>query len=82
MFISVPKLLFTVLIIVAVWSLYRFMSRLHERRDHPDRPASPPRSRPVGRAVVSEDLEQCSICKVYVAPATPPLCDRDRCPYR
>ena len=85
---SLPKLLFTVAVIAAVWYGFKYLGRLAERqadkRDAPPkRPASrrptPPAADPGAEA---QDMEACPVCGAYVVAGGNRNCGRDDCPYR
>ena len=75
MTISVPKLVLTIILILAVWYVSRVMNRgassLERRRR---RATAPPR----GRDAI-EDLVPCRACGAYVSPGARD-CGRPACP--
>ena len=63
---SLGKLLFTILIIVAVWKGFAFVSRLARERDA--RPARPRRRRGTNRQGATIELIECPRCGSYFDP--------------
>ncbi|MFN3077985.1 MAG: hypothetical protein ABT940_14155 [Alphaproteobacteria bacterium] len=86
---SIAKVLFTVLLVGAVWFGFKYLGRLAElkadrRAGHrPEPPRSPYAGNARGPRKVSgvEDLHPCTVCGAYVASGTARACDRAGCPY-
>ena len=72
------KIVFTGLVILAVWFGYRLLGRMI---------GGPPResgSHEIDGATVAakgEDLERCAVCGAYVTHAGAATCGRDDCPH-
>ena len=77
--LSVPKILFIVLVIGAVWWFFR---RTQVKRDQRDELGSNPRSRSRKSqpAKPIEDMKQCRICNAYVPAVGARRCGRENCP--
>ncbi len=79
---SLPKLLFTILIIAIVWYGFKMIGRLDERRKE----AAPSRRAPAQRKAATQedsaqDLVACARCGTFVTPENPRSCGRADCPY-
>ncbi len=70
---EVPKLVFMILVIGAVWIAYRWLNG--PARELPRRRSAAPRQ----RAIPAEDLVACGVCGAYVATQAPG-CGRPDCP--
>ena len=78
---SLTKLLFTVIIIAAVWYGFKWIGRLDKaRRGEIDaaRGGGADGARSVDEA---EDMEKCRVCDTYVAKQGVRACGRGDCPY-
>ncbi|HJN04892.1 MAG TPA: hypothetical protein QF665_07280 [Alphaproteobacteria bacterium] len=71
---SLPKLIFTILVIVVVIYGFRMISRMGSKSEDGGVAAS-------GRAGVAEETQKCPVCGTYVAAQSPAPCDRTDCPY-
>ena len=86
---SLPKLIFTILVIVVVIYCFKAITRLQARREagggQGDAPAS--RGSTAARGATktasdgSEDMIACSVCGIYVAASGARSCGRGDCPY-
>jgi uncharacterized protein len=80
---SLPKLLFTILVVVVVIYGFKALSRLQERRAREVANARA-RSRTGARArepVDVEDMVACPVCGTFVAARGARSCGRNDCPY-
>lgn len=77
---SLPKLLLIVLVIGAVWWLYRRSQVKRRQQDELDRS---PRTRAKANkpAKPIEDMKQCRICNAYVPAVGASRCGRGNCPF-
>jgi len=72
------KVIFTILIVIAVWQGFKFFTRLSEQRDKRAKMADKkPDPAPPG----VEDMVKCSLCESYVARGSK-SCGKDGCPFR
>ncbi|MBK8906355.1 MAG: hypothetical protein IPM60_00125 [Rhodospirillales bacterium] len=87
--LSLSKVLFTALVILAVWYGYRWWTRVESRRradlearmrDEIGRSRGGATRRPAGRG--ADELVRCAVCGTYVAASVPTRCDRADCPHR
>ena len=84
---SPGKILFTIVVIVVVLAVFKFMGRMSEGASGSARPKATPKSKPARKAEADkaaegiEDMVQCSVCGSYVAAASARNCGRDNCPY-
>lgn len=82
---SLPKLLFTILVIAAVWYGFKMLSRWQERRENADSaeraPARRRRRRRETPPPEAEDMVACALCGTYVAARGARSCGRADCPY-
>lgn len=83
---SLPKLLFTILVIAAVWYGFKMLARWQERRDGAEgAERTPARRRRRGRRDAApadaEDMVACALCGTYVAASGARSCGRADCPY-
>jgi len=82
---SLPKLLFTIAIVIAVWYGFRWFQARSQVDDTsrgrkpvgggkktPDAPGAPG----------AEDMTECPVCGTYVVTAGARSCGKDGCPYR
>ena len=78
---SISKLVFTVVVIAAVWYGFKMLNRVGERKQ--DKVGKGGASSPAAKAADSdtEDMTACSVCGVYVAPASANNCGKAGCPY-
>ena len=89
--LSLPKLLFTIVVVMAIWHGFKWLARLQE-----DQLANRERARKGRRATASagtpnvssrsdeidsEDMIKCPICETYVSTTAAVSCGRDGCPY-
>jgi uncharacterized protein len=80
---SLPKLLFTILVVVVVIYGFKAISRLQERRE---RAVGDTRTRRRGGAgarqrLDAEDMVACAVCGVFVSAGGARRCGRSDCPY-
>jgi hypothetical protein len=80
MFPSLPKILFIVLVIGAVWWFFRRSQIKRRQQDELDRN---PRTRAKKNqpAKPIEDMKQCRICNAYVPAVGASRCGRENCPF-
>lgn len=87
--LSLTKILFTIMVVLAVWYGYRWIGRVHARRRveldeqmrREMRQASKRRPDRSGGATKAEDLVPCGTCGSYVPARGPRNCGRADCPY-
>lgn len=73
------KIVFTVIVIAAVWFGYRMLTRMG---GNPTGQIGQNRSASVDdTSDKSEDMEQCAVCESYVPRFGAQSCGRDDCPY-
>ncbi len=85
---SIQKLIFTVLVVVVVWYVFKMIGRLDERKKAQvnarggsgKKPAEAPGARS-GSGGDAEDMLACPRCGTYVSRANPSACGRSDCPY-
>ncbi|HER26218.1 MAG TPA: hypothetical protein ENI69_03825 [Rhodospirillales bacterium] len=80
---SLPKLLFTVFVVVAIWHGFKWFARYQEvRLAERNRVA---KSGGGGNApaaeIDSEEMIKCPVCETYVSASAAVSCGRDGCPY-
>ena len=83
---SLPKLLFTILIIAVVWYGFKALGRIQERRESTERKAAPGKTArrkppPVASDPDTEDMVACPKCGTYVPARGATSCGREDCPY-
>jgi len=85
---SLPKLLFTILVVVVVVYGFKAIGRLQERRESDEEAVRKPPPRSGGgksasapRATEAEDMVACPACGTYVAAHGARSCGRADCPY-
>ena len=86
---SLPKLIFTILVVVVVFYGFKAVTRLQERRqasgDTNDAPRGGTQASARGRSAPesdgSEDMIACTDCGTYVAASGARSCGRGDCPY-
>jgi len=81
---SLSKLIFTAIIVAAVWYGFKYVNRLGEvRRDKLDRQNNPvkPSQKKSSAGGEAEDMVACSVCGTFVAPSSAGNCGRGDCPY-
>ena len=71
---SLPKLIALAAVLWAVWTGFRMLER--RKADRKDSPPDTPEDRTGNGAL---DLEECKICRAWVAGDA---CEREACPYR
>jgi hypothetical protein len=74
-----PKILLTVLIVIAVWYGFRYVTRLSGRLGGGTRADPTVNQDPPPPAV--EETSRCPICGTYVVTNRARRCDRSDCPY-
>jgi len=76
--LSLSKLVFTILVVIAVWKAFAYVGRLAQERQQanavPRRPASTPKA--ASRRTI--DLVECPRCGAYVDPQEGCHCGRAR----
>ena len=75
---SLTKILFTALVVLAVWYAYGWVRRLGGPRGRRGVNAAGPPSRPAA----VQDMVRCAVCGEFTAASGPSDCPRDGCPYR
>ena len=84
---SLTKLLFTVVVIVAVWYGFKWVGRMQSQRSRPPRAM---RRRPARRSAETihhepandtQDMVQCPTCGDFVPGRGMRNCGRENCPY-
>ena len=86
---SLPKLIFTILVVVVVFYGFKAVTRLQERRqasgggDDAPRGGTQASARSAAKreSYGSEDMIACSVCGTYVAASGARSCGRGDCPY-
>lgn len=76
--LSLPKILFTIVIIAAVWYGFKLLGRAQEQRDKA--PKSPEKQKKSQDADY-EDLVACKICGDFGVAKGRPACGRSGCPH-
>ena len=79
---SLSKLLFTVLVIGAVWYGFKWVGRLQSRQRSDGRvgkTGAAPSEAP--QPLEAQDMVPCPVCGDYVAAGVTVDCSRDNCPY-
>ena len=81
---SFAKLIFTVLIVMAIWYGFKWIGRIQELRDanarnQLRRGEKPEKSSPPANN--AEDMIKCPACESFVAAKGVSSCGRDDCPY-
>ena len=85
---SITKLIFTVVIIAAVWYGFKWLDRLGKERwgklDASGRGRGTGDAGGEGRRPVEQaaEMEKCGVCGIYVAADGAGSCERSDCPYR
>ncbi len=77
--LSLTKILFTVIGIVVIWKVFRYLEARGQARLDGDRPEDQASDQ---SAKAVEDLIECAICRTYVPASGSDPCDRPDCPYR
>jgi hypothetical protein len=76
--LSLSKLVFTIIVVIAVWKAFAYVGRLAQERQHanavPRRPARSPKAAP--RRTI--ELVECPRCGAYVDPQEGCHCARAR----
>lgn len=72
--IGFQKLAVLIAIALAAWTVIRIVRKLDAGKD-----ARVAKGRE--RVRVTQDMKECPVCRVYVAPASALDCGRPRCPY-
>lgn len=79
---SLTKLIFTVVIVFAVWQGFKYFTRLSEQRDNRGKTSgSTPKSAAQSASADVEDMVQCSVCDAYTARGSK-SCGKAGCPFR
>ncbi len=82
---SITKLIFTVVVIAAVWYGFKWLDRLgKERSGKLDASGGLRGTGGEGRRPVEQaaEMEKCRVCGIYVAADGTGSCGRSDCPYR
>jgi len=81
---SLGKLIFTALIVAAVWYGFKMVNRLSDERRNKlakqNNPAKPAEKQSAG-GNDAEDMVACRVCGTFVAPSSAGNCGRNDCPY-
>ncbi len=84
---SLPKLIFTIVAVLAVWHGFKWFTRYQEdrlaNRGNVRKSASPsaPRARAPEPEFDSEEMIKCPVCETYVSASAAVSCGRNGCPY-
>jgi len=71
---SPTKILFTVILIVAVWYGFKIIGRIGAGKGAADEKVTK-------KDASAQDMKKCPVCDAYVSAAAPANCGRDDCPY-
>lgn len=76
--LSLSKIIFTILVIVAVWKGWRLMTAIRDKISDPADYLQGPRRKPAAAPKQAETLYECPHCKTYVPNGT--ICrSKDHC---
>ncbi len=80
---SLPKLVFTVLVVVVVFYGFKAISQLQERREKQvaDRASARGTDAAAKRSAGVEDMVACATCGTFVPTRSARSCGRGDCPY-
>ncbi len=80
---SLPKLVFTVLVVVVVFYGFKAISQLQERREKrvADRASARGTDAAAKRSAGVEDMVACATCGTFVPARSARSCGRGDCPY-
>ena len=80
---SLPKLIFTVLVVVVVFYGFKAISQLQERREKQvaDRASARGTDAAAKRSAGVEDMVACATCGTFVPTRSARSCGRGDCPY-
>ncbi len=84
---SLPKLIFTIVAVLAIWHGFKWFTRYQEDRlanrgkVRKGGGAAAPRARPSEPEIDSEEMIKCPVCETYVSASAAVSCGRDGCPY-
>ncbi len=85
--ITLPKILFTLAVIIIVWQGYKWLGRMQTRRNAIARETARGSGRG-GRATAAaaapaevEDMVECTVCGAFVPARGAVACGRGECPY-
>jgi membrane protein implicated in regulation of membrane protease activity len=80
---SLPKLIFTVLVVVVVFYGFKAVSQLQERRERQvaSRGKSGGGGKAAKRSAGVEDMVACDVCGTFVPARSARSCGRGDCPY-
>ena len=79
--LSLTKILFTALVVFAVWYAFSRVRRLGASRGRGGVSTPGPTSAPT-RGEDVEDMVRCAVCGEFTPASGPSDCPRDGCPYR
>jgi uncharacterized protein len=71
---SPTKILFTVILIAAVWYGFKIIGRIGAGKGAADEQVTK-------KDASAQDMKKCPVCDAYVSAAAPANCGRDDCPY-
>ncbi|HEY9164333.1 MAG TPA: hypothetical protein VIN57_06955 [Magnetovibrio sp.] len=79
---SLTKLIFTAVVVYAVWQAFKYFTRLSEQREKRRGTADDAaRSSSKSASAEVEDMVQCSVCDAYTARGSK-SCGKAGCPFR
>jgi len=80
---SLPKLVFTILVVVVVFYGFKAISQLQERREKrvADRASARGADAAAKRSASVEDMVACATCGTFVPTRSARSCGRGDCPY-
>jgi hypothetical protein len=86
---SLTKLIFTALVIAAIWHVYKFFGRLQDVRirtrkeeNLKRRAGAEAAKRPDKIPDGTEDMTECPLCATFVVASGAEACGREDCPYK
>ena len=71
---SPTKILFTVILIAAVWYGFKIIGRIGAGKGAADEQVTK-------KDASAQDMKKCPVCDAYVSAAAPANCGREDCPY-
>jgi len=79
---SPTKILFTVILIAAVWYGFKIIGRIGAGKGAADEQVTKKdASAQEKKDASAQDMKKCSVCDAYVSAAAPANCGREDCPY-
>ena len=74
---SITKVIFTIVVVFAVWQAFKYFSRLQDQCEKRQRMDTKKDTSPQPGV---EDMSECPVCKSYVARGSK-SCGQENCPY-